>query len=128
MALYNERVFLELGPTADASGNVSWRRAVPGPTGAQYQVVSATLMPDANITANATNFATFTLTNTTTSTTMATRAYSSGSSTGGTAEPLTVATAGQIVSAGDVLTWQKADSGTGLACRPRVVVELQRIK
>lgn len=129
MAVYNERQKIVLGPTLDVAAGTGavWGERVPGPPGAKYEVESVHLHPDVAIVANGANFSTYSLVNATTGATIATRAYSAVNSVGNVPEALPIAAAGREVSAGDVLTWTKAESGTGLAGRPRAVVVLRRI-
>lgn len=129
--IHNERVVKELGPQgtniAAGTGTVSsWR--VPGPTGAKYRIDRVDALVDAAHTANGTNYTTWTLRNQTTSTDITSRSYAAGDSVANTHEALTVAAAAVEVTAGDVITWTKVESGTGLASRLRAQLELVRIK
>jgi hypothetical protein len=130
MAVQNERVRGEIGPTAAVAAGTGdvWFYRVVGPTGAKYRIDSAHLMPHNAVTANGTNYSTYTFKNETTTVTLATRAYSATDSVAGTAEALTVAAAGVEVTAGDVLSWTKAETASGLAAHNTCGFELVRIK
>jgi hypothetical protein len=129
MAVYNEEVIMTIGPTVDVAAATArtWTDVVPGPSGAKWEVVEAHLLPDTAITANGTNFTTFTLANATTAVTITSRAYSAVNSVANTKESLTLVAAAKFVTAGDTITWAKADSGTGLAAGCRCRVRLKRI-
>lgn len=131
MAVHNERIPKELGPQSAniAAGTgiaFSWR--VPGPTGAKYRIDRVDAIVDADHTANGTNYTVWTLRNVTTSTDITSRSYITGNSVANTHEALTVAAAAAEVTAGDVITWTKVETGTGLASRLRAQLELVRIK
>ncbi len=131
MPVQNERVVITLGPrSADIAAGTAYvaSERVPGPSGAKYRIDRVDAIVDANHTANGTNYTTWTLRNRTTSVDITSRAYSAGDSVAHTHESLTVAAAAVEVTAGDVLSWIKAESGTGLASRLRAQVELVRIK
>lgn len=128
MSLQNLDLAISLGPiTADVAAGTGgvWGYTVPGSSSQEYQVVEAKLYPDAAITANGTNFSTYTLVNENGTQTICTRAYSSGNSVAKTPETLAIAT--HRIRGGDVLTWNKVESGTGLAGRPRVNFVLRRV-
>lgn len=130
MPVQNERIRLEWGPAANTAGGTPdvWYCRVPGPTGAKYKIESAHLMPHNAITANGTNFATMTLRNETTSTDIASRSHAATNSVAGTAEALTVAAAATEITAGDVLSWTKAETASGMAIHNTVIVEATRIR
>lgn len=131
MPVQNERVVITLGPrSADIAAGTAYvaSERVPGPSGAKYRIDSVYAIVDAAHTANATNYTTWTLRNRTTSTDIASRSYASGDSVAHTHEALAVAAAAVEVTAGDVLSWIKAETNTGLASRLRAQVELIRIK
>lgn len=125
--VHNERIRVVLGPTvAVAAGTgATWRDRIDNP--GKYIIESAYLMPDDAQTANGTNYSTYTLNNVTKSAVIATRAYSATDSVAGTAEALSVTASAAQVDSGDVLSWVKAETASGLAGRNRVIVTLRRI-
>lgn len=129
MAVHNERLSLMWGPVADVAAGTggSWGIRVPGPTGAKYRIESAFLFPDLAITANGTNYSVYTLANATTSTTIGSRSYIATNSVALTPEAITVAAAAAEVTAGDILSWAKVETASGLAGRPRPIVNLIRV-
>jgi len=130
MSFQNEIVTLVGGPvTADVAAGTPGVWLVgkaPGPASAKYIIDEAWFLPDSAMTFNATNFSTYTLKNETTGVVLLTRALSAVSSVANTPEQLTQV-AGTLISGGDVLSWNKVESGTGLAGRPRISVRLKRI-
>jgi hypothetical protein len=123
----NQRVQIDLGPAAAVAagtGDVWFHRfKLPG----VWRVVSAHLTPHNAQTADPTNFSTYTLANVTKSTTIGSRAYSATNSVAGTEESILGTTAAHEVAQNDVLSWTKAESGTGLAGHNTVSVVLERI-
>lgn len=122
MAVHNEQHQITLGPAAAVTGADVWytRFGLPG----RWRFASVHLMPNNAQTANGTNFATYTLARG--ATTVATRSYAATDSVAGTAEALTPA-AGVEVVAGDIISWTKADSGTGLAGHNTCDIVLERV-
>lgn len=125
MSVHNERQILILGPSASVTGADKWyaKVGVPG----IYRVADAVLVPDAAQTANGANFAVWTLRNETKARDIGTRSYAATNSAAGTPEPLTmIGGVNSEIEAGDVISWGKADTGTGLVGRNRVNVVLER--
>lgn len=129
MAVHNEDIQITIGPTVDVAAGTgrAWTHVVPGASGTKWEVLEVKLLPDTALTANGTNYTTFTLANTTKSLTIATRAYSATNSVANTPETLTITAASKYADGGDVLTWTKAETGTGLAAGCRAQVRLRRI-
>lgn len=126
--VHNEIVTVVLGPTVDvaAGTGAKWGQKV-GVVGEKYEILSADLFPDVGITFNAANFSTYTFRNETQAVDIGVRAYSAVSSVAQTPESIPLTAANKFVNGGDVLSWAKAESGTGLAGRPRCTVRLRRI-
>lgn len=126
MSVHNPRVQIDLGPTAAVAagtGDVWYHRfGLPG----KWRVLSAHLIPHNAQTANGTNYSTYTAANVTKGTTIGTRAYSATDSTAGAAESI-LASGAHEVDSGDVLSWTKAESGTGLAGHNTLSLVLERI-
>lgn len=126
--VHNEIVKIVLGPTVDvAAGTAAKYSETVGVSGEKYEILSASLLPDVGITFNATNYSTYTLRNETQSLDIASRAYNAVSSVAVTPEALALTAASKFVNGGDVLSWAKAETASGLAGRPRVLVRLRRI-
>lgn len=130
MPVNNERIRLEWGPAANVAGGTAdvWYTRVPGATGVEYYIETVHLMPNNAITANVANFATMTLRNETTSTDIASRSHAATNSTAGVAEALTPAAAARVIRAGDVLSWTKAETASGMAIHNTVIVEATRTR
>lgn len=124
----NEVVKVTLGPTVDVAAGTGAKYSEPvGVSGEKYEIISASLLPDVAITANGTNFSIYTLRNETQSLDIATRSYAATNSVALTPEALSLTAASKFVNGGDVLSWAKAETASGLAGRPRVIVRLRRI-
>ncbi len=125
----NEVIKVELGVhgTNIAAGTAHTDGTIVGVSGEKYEVLSVFLYPDAAITADPTNYSTYTLRNVTQSLDIASRSYAATNSVAATPEALTPTAAAKFVNGGDVLTWAKAETASGLAGRARCIVRLRRI-
>lgn len=122
----NETKQFDFGPTASVAAGTGdvwyFKMKLPG----KWRVIAATITPHNAQTANGTNYSTYTLANVTKSTTVGSRSYAANDSTAGTEESI-IASGAHEVDQNDVLSWTKAESGTGLAGHNTVSIVLQRI-
>lgn len=130
MAVHNELIQAHFGPTAAVAAGTGDVWYEPNYREGKYRIEAVYLIPHNAQTANGTNYSTYTLAkNGTTIASFALDTPATDDQVAGTPYAMTISATGATleVSAGDVLSWTKAESGSGLAGHNTVLVKMRRI-